>query len=176
MLLYVVGVSFVTPFVGLYGVHATGHMTKGVLGSVILASGTAIVLFADPGLKLAWWRVGDYPQYPPPAAAPHGRVVSYSDLSLPPQVLLQKQTQEEIDSTRAYLKRLVREEQRHRTVRVRRELWHTRKEMLEEARLGTATVGLSLFVLYWWVLGMLGALYDTDRWLKKRRNPKLRNR
>lgn len=53
---------------------------------------------------------------------------------------------------------------------MRRELWHTRKEMIVDARLGTATVGLSLFVLYWWVLGLLGALYDTGRWLKKRRS------
>ena len=170
MLLYVVGVSFITPFVGLYGVHATGRVTQVVLGSVILAMGVAIVLFAEPGLKLAWWRVGDFPQYPPTAAAPGGRVVSYADMSLPPEVLLRKHTQEEIDSTRAYLKRLAREDQGHRTVRVRRELWHTRKEMIVEARLGTATVGLSLFVLYWWVLGLLGALYDTGRWLKKRRS------
>ena len=42
--------------------------------------------------------------------------------------------------------------------------------MIEEARLGTATVGLSLFVLYWWLLALLGALHDTDRWLKKKRN------
>ncbi len=152
MLLHVVVAAFVTPFVGLYGVHATGRMTKVVLGAVILASGMAIVLFADPGLKLAWWQVGDYPQYPPAAAPPIGRTV------------------EEIDSTRAYLKRLAREDQRHRTVRVRRELWHTRKEMIVDARLETATVGLSLFVLYWWVLGLLGALFDTGKWLKKRRN------
>jgi hypothetical protein len=149
-------------------------MTKVVLGAVILASGIALVVFADPGLKLAWWQVGDYPQYPPTAATPGGRVVTYSDLSLPPEELLQKHTQEEIDSTRAYLKRLAREDQRHRTVRVRRELWHTRKEMIVDARLETATVGLSLFVLYWWVLGLLGALFDTDKWLKKRRQRRIR--
>ena len=141
MLPYVVVVGFVTPFVGLYGVHATGRLTKVVLGTVILASGLAVVIFADPALKLAWWRVGDYPQYPPPAAPPVGRTVEYDDLSRPPEELLEKHSQAEIDSTRAYLKRLAREEQRRRTVRVRRELWQTRKEMIEEARRGAATVG-----------------------------------
>ncbi len=170
MLLHVVLVAFVTPFVGLYGVHATGRVTKAVLGAVILASGLAVGISADPGLKLAWWRVGDYPQHPPAASPPVGRTVTWSDLSLPPDELLQKHSQAEIDSTRAYLKRLAREEQGHRTVRVRRELWQTRKEMIEEARLETAIGGLFLFVLYWWLLALLGALHDTDKWLKKRRN------
>ena len=53
---------------------------------------------------------------------------------------------------------------------MKRGVWQTRKDMIVDARLGTAKVALSLFVLYWWVLGLLGALYDTDEWLKKRRN------
>lgn len=131
-------------------------MTKVVLGAVILASGIALVVFADPGLKLAWWQVGDYPQYPPAAAPPIGRTV------------------EEIDSTRAYLKRLALEERRRERVRVKRGVWQTRKDMIVDARLGTAKGALSLFVLYWWVLGLLGALFDTGKWLKKRRQGRIR--
>lgn len=170
LLSVVVVVAFVTPFVGLYGVHATGRITKVVLGSVILASAAAVVLFLDPGLRLAWWRVGEYPQHPAAAASPGGRTVEYSDLSLPPEELLERHSQAEIDSTWAYLKRLALEERGRERVRTARGIWETRKEMIWRARLEAAKVGLPLFVLYWWALGMLGALYDTDRWLKKRRN------